>query len=77
MNGFKEIMQQIEKWGDQYKYFVVPMTRLLNNTHLLVEPDERPPTPEGMDEKSPQPFLLFTFAKFTKCNIFSFYFGVF
>ncbi|CAG8451659.1 5469_t:CDS:2 [Diversispora eburnea] len=46
VNGFKEIIQQLEKWGKDYKYFVVPMTRLLNNTHLLVEPDKKPPTPE-------------------------------
>ncbi|RIA97354.1 hypothetical protein C1645_707204 [Glomus cerebriforme] len=45
-NAFLEIMTQIERWGKDYKYFVVPMARLLNNTQLLVGPDIRPQTPE-------------------------------
>lgn len=45
-NAFSEIMTQIERWGKDYKYFVVPMARLLNNTQLLVGTDTRPQTPE-------------------------------
>ncbi|CAG8734282.1 16766_t:CDS:2, partial [Acaulospora morrowiae] len=45
-NGFNDIISQIEKWGDEYKYFLVPMKRLLNNTELLVGSDQRPSTPE-------------------------------
>ncbi|CAI2164643.1 4869_t:CDS:2 [Funneliformis geosporum] len=44
--AFLEIMSQIEQWGKDYKYFVVPMARLLNNTQLLIGPDIRPQTPE-------------------------------
>ncbi|CAG8504164.1 11069_t:CDS:2 [Paraglomus occultum] len=46
MNAFKDIEYQLRVWGEQYKYFVVPMARLLNNTELLVAPDVRPLTPE-------------------------------
>ncbi|KAG0740927.1 hypothetical protein G6F62_009295 [Rhizopus arrhizus] len=45
-NGFKEITSQLEKYGKDTKYFVVPMTRLLNNSVLLNNLDERPKTPE-------------------------------
>ncbi|CAG8466682.1 5632_t:CDS:2 [Funneliformis caledonium] len=45
-NAFSEIISQIEQWGKDYKYFVVPMARLLNNTQLLIGPDIRPQTPE-------------------------------
>ncbi|CAG8562729.1 4459_t:CDS:2 [Diversispora eburnea] len=41
-------MNNIDEWGNDYKYFVIPMTRLLNNTHLLINPDNRPPTSEGV-----------------------------
>ncbi|CAG8563501.1 10930_t:CDS:2 [Paraglomus brasilianum] len=46
MNAFKDIEYQLRIWGEQYKYFVVPMARLLNNTELLTAPDVRPLTPE-------------------------------
>ncbi|KAI9268721.1 hypothetical protein BY458DRAFT_436900 [Sporodiniella umbellata] len=45
-NGFKEITTQLERYGKDTKYFVVPMTRLLNNSVLLNNLDERPKTPE-------------------------------
>ncbi|KAI8973188.1 alginate lyase-domain-containing protein [Mycotypha africana] len=45
-NGFKEITTQLERYGDDIKYFIVPMTRLLNNSVLLNNEDERPKTPE-------------------------------
>lgn len=45
-NGFKEITSQLDKFGNDTKYFVVPMTRLLNNSVLLNNLDERPKTPE-------------------------------
>lgn len=45
-NGFHEIMYQLDKYGQDLKYFVVPMTRLLNNSVLLNNQDERPKTPE-------------------------------
>ncbi|CAG8790046.1 978_t:CDS:2, partial [Acaulospora morrowiae] len=43
--AFNEIMKQVDQWGDQYRYFVVPMARLLNNSQVLVETDARPHTP--------------------------------
>jgi hypothetical protein len=46
LNGFKEIKNQLERHGKDTKYFVVPMTRLLNNSVLLNNLDERPKTPE-------------------------------
>ncbi|CAG8587221.1 19031_t:CDS:2 [Racocetra fulgida] len=45
-NAFTEITSQLEKWGNDYKYFVVPMARLLNNSELLSGTDQKPPTPE-------------------------------
>lgn len=45
-NGFHEIKAQLDRYGDETKYFVVPMTRLLNNSVLLNNLDERPKTPE-------------------------------
>lgn len=45
-NGFREITTQLEKYGKDTKYFIVPMTRLLNNSVLLNNLDERPKTPE-------------------------------
>lgn len=45
-NGFEEIRSQLDKFGKDTKYFVVPMTRLLNNSVLLNNLDERPKTPE-------------------------------
>ncbi|KAI9259922.1 hypothetical protein BY458DRAFT_534916 [Sporodiniella umbellata] len=45
-NGFKEITTQLEKHGKEIKYFIVPMTRLLNNSVLLNNLDERPKAPE-------------------------------
>ncbi|KAI7902914.1 alginate lyase-domain-containing protein [Cokeromyces recurvatus] len=45
-NAFKEIKSQLDKYGKDTKYFVVPMTRLLNNSVLLNGLDERPKTPE-------------------------------
>ncbi|KAG1458596.1 hypothetical protein G6F56_006361 [Rhizopus delemar] len=45
-NGFKEITSQLERYGKEIKYFVVPMTRLLNNSVLLNNLDERPKAPE-------------------------------
>ncbi|KAG0188768.1 hypothetical protein DFQ28_004376 [Apophysomyces sp. BC1034] len=44
-NGFQEIKKQLDQYGHNTKYFVIPMTRLLNNTELL-NVDERPTTPE-------------------------------
>ncbi|KAI8370944.1 alginate lyase-domain-containing protein [Blakeslea trispora] len=45
-NGFEEIRSQLNRYGQDVKYFVVPMTRLLNNSVLLNNLDERPKTPE-------------------------------
>ncbi|CAG8517129.1 12403_t:CDS:2 [Dentiscutata erythropus] len=45
-SAFTEITSQIEKWGKDYKYFVVPMARLLNNSQLLSDSDQKPETPE-------------------------------
>ncbi|CAG8447674.1 17019_t:CDS:2 [Gigaspora rosea] len=45
-SAFTEIMTQIGKWGKDYKYFVVPMARLLNNSQLLSDSDIKPETPE-------------------------------
>ncbi|KAG9285860.1 hypothetical protein G9A89_013285 [Geosiphon pyriformis] len=45
-NAFAEISSKLEQWGDNYKYFIVPMARLLNNTELLSGLDRRPVTPE-------------------------------
>ncbi|KAI7872836.1 hypothetical protein BDF14DRAFT_34518 [Spinellus fusiger] len=44
--GYSEIHTQLEKYGSDTKYFVVPMTRLLNNSVLLQNTDERPKAPE-------------------------------
>ncbi|RUS27229.1 alginate lyase-domain-containing protein [Jimgerdemannia flammicorona] len=44
--AFQDIQIHLEQYGNEYKYFVVPMARLLNNTELLANPDERPKTPE-------------------------------
>ncbi|CAG8467456.1 2491_t:CDS:2 [Acaulospora colombiana] len=57
-NGFKEIISQIETWGDDYKYFLVPMKRLLNNTELLLEMLWRlgVPTPRRMLNKPSVPW---------------------
>ncbi|CAG8531368.1 15596_t:CDS:2, partial [Dentiscutata heterogama] len=45
-NAFAEIRARLNLFGDQYKYFIVPMARLLNNSQLLEELDARPITPE-------------------------------
>ncbi|CAG8517398.1 4576_t:CDS:2 [Racocetra persica] len=45
-NAFTEITSQLEIWGNDYKYFVVPMARLLNNSELLSGSDQKPSTPE-------------------------------
>ncbi|KAI8393726.1 uncharacterized protein BYT42DRAFT_609497 [Radiomyces spectabilis] len=45
-NGFQEIKTQLDRYGHNTKYFIVPMTRLLNNSILLDGVDERPKTPE-------------------------------
>lgn len=45
-NGFEEIKSQLDRFGHNTKYFVVPMTRLLNNSVLLNDMDEKPKTPE-------------------------------
>ncbi|CAG8670222.1 106_t:CDS:2, partial [Dentiscutata erythropus] len=45
-NAFAEIRARLNLFGDQYKYFIVPMARLLNNSQLLEELDVRPTTPE-------------------------------
>ena len=41
-NAFNDIRAQLERYGTDTKYFVVPMTRLLNNSVLLNDLDERP-----------------------------------
>ncbi|CAO3611704.1 unnamed protein product [Cunninghamella blakesleeana] len=45
-NGFHEIITQLENHGESTKYFIVPMTRLLDNSVLLNNLDERPKAPE-------------------------------
>ncbi|RIB17531.1 hypothetical protein C2G38_2037658 [Gigaspora rosea] len=45
-NAFADIRARLNLFGDQYKYFIVPMARLLNNSQLLEESDVRPITPE-------------------------------
>jgi hypothetical protein len=45
-NGFQEIKNQLDHHGSSTKYFIVPMTRLLNNSVLLNNLDERPKAPE-------------------------------
>ncbi|KAI8330493.1 hypothetical protein BC941DRAFT_361496 [Chlamydoabsidia padenii] len=45
-NGFQEIKNQLDNHGSAIKYFIVPMTRLLNNSVLLNNLDERPKAPE-------------------------------
>ncbi|CAO3600710.1 unnamed protein product [Absidia cylindrospora] len=45
-NGFREIKAQLDQHGSSTKYFTVPMTRLLNNSVLLNDLDERPKAPE-------------------------------
>ncbi|CAG8601133.1 14324_t:CDS:2 [Cetraspora pellucida] len=45
-NAFADIRSHLDLFGDQYKYFIVPMARLLNNSQLLEESDVRPTTPE-------------------------------
>ncbi|KAI8098716.1 uncharacterized protein BX664DRAFT_319406 [Halteromyces radiatus] len=45
-NGFQEIKTQLDNHGATTKYFIVPMTRLLNNSVLLNNLDERPKAPE-------------------------------
>ncbi|KAI9027215.1 hypothetical protein CLU79DRAFT_697848 [Phycomyces nitens] len=45
-NGFAEIKSQLDRFGGDTKYFVVPMTRLLNNTVLLDNTEDRPKAPE-------------------------------
>ncbi|OZJ03776.1 hypothetical protein BZG36_03464 [Bifiguratus adelaidae] len=44
--AMEEIQTQLRTYGDQYKYFVVPMARLLNNSMVFDHPDQRPKTPE-------------------------------
>ncbi|KAI9275759.1 hypothetical protein BDA99DRAFT_532710 [Phascolomyces articulosus] len=41
-NAFNEIKSQLDRHGAETKYFIVPMTRLLNNSVLLNNQDERP-----------------------------------
>ncbi|CAG8718824.1 7225_t:CDS:2, partial [Racocetra fulgida] len=45
-NAFADIRSHLDLFGDQYKYFIVPMARLINNSQLLEESDVRPITPE-------------------------------
>ncbi|KAI9308429.1 hypothetical protein BJ944DRAFT_260227 [Cunninghamella echinulata] len=45
-NGFHEIINQLDNYGTTTKYFIVPMTRLLDNSVLLNNLDERPKAPE-------------------------------
>ncbi|KAG2185591.1 hypothetical protein INT44_002384 [Umbelopsis vinacea] len=54
VNSFQEIRSQLERYGHNTKYFVVPMTRLLNNSVLLDGMDEKPKTPE-------EPQLIFRY----------------
>ncbi|CAG8514974.1 6328_t:CDS:2 [Gigaspora margarita] len=46
LNAFADIRARLNLFGDQYKYFIVPMARLLNNSQLLEESDVRPITLE-------------------------------
>ncbi|KAI8064281.1 alginate lyase-domain-containing protein [Gilbertella persicaria] len=61
-NGFEEIRSQLEKYGKDTKYFVVPMTRLLNNSVLLNNLDERPKTPE-------EPQIIFRYDSTEEYNL--------
>ncbi|KAI8393940.1 uncharacterized protein BYT42DRAFT_487117 [Radiomyces spectabilis] len=61
-NGFAEIKSQLDRYGDTTKYFVVPMTRLLNNSVLLNNLDERPKTPE-------EPQIIFRFDATEEYNL--------
>ncbi|CAG8562332.1 10546_t:CDS:2 [Paraglomus occultum] len=45
-NAHADIIRQLDSYGNDYKYFIIPMARLVNNTQLLVNKDERPSTPE-------------------------------
>ncbi|CAG8509639.1 8577_t:CDS:2 [Racocetra fulgida] len=45
-NAFADIRLHLYKWGEKYKYFIVPMARLINNSQLLNGSDTRPITPE-------------------------------
>ncbi|CAG8564859.1 30255_t:CDS:2, partial [Racocetra persica] len=45
-NAFSDIRLHLYKWGEKYKYFIVPMARLINNSQLLNGSDTRPITPE-------------------------------
>lgn len=54
VNSFQEIRSQLDRYGHNTKYFVVPMTRLLNNSVLLDGMDEKPKTPE-------EPQLIFRY----------------
>ncbi|CAG8731062.1 19823_t:CDS:2 [Cetraspora pellucida] len=45
-NAFADIRSHLYKWGEKYKYFIVPMARLINNSQLLNGSDTRPITPE-------------------------------
>lgn len=53
-NAFDEIKTQLDRFGDDTKYFIVPMTRLLNNSDLLNNMDERPRSRE-------EPQIIFRF----------------
>ncbi|KAL0080645.1 alginate lyase-domain-containing protein [Phycomyces blakesleeanus] len=53
-SGFEEISSQLERYGEEIKYFVVPMARLLNNTVLLETEEEKPKAPE-------EPQIIFRF----------------
>ncbi|KAI9025994.1 alginate lyase-domain-containing protein [Phycomyces nitens] len=53
-SGFEEISNQLERYGDEIKYFVVPMARLLNNTILLETEEDKPKAPE-------EPQIIFRF----------------
>lgn len=61
-NAFYEIKNQLERYGADTKYFVVPMTRLLNNSVLLNHQDERPKAPE-------EPQIIFRFDATEEYNL--------
>ncbi|CAH1760756.1 11313_t:CDS:2 [Entrophospora sp. SA101] len=46
VNAFNEIVNNLNEYGQQYKYFIVPMARLTDNNKILVNPDVKPETPE-------------------------------
>ncbi|ORY03606.1 hypothetical protein K493DRAFT_206758 [Basidiobolus meristosporus CBS 931.73] len=50
--AFNEIRRNLDMYGDSYKYFVIPMVRALNNTEIILNPEERP-------DASQEPQLIF------------------